>query len=88
MGGRGQHIVQRRQPLCHKEGDLLEGLALDDQLQVVAAAHQQHALHFVEGGDGSGNFVKATALLGADVQLDDGFHPVRPINVPLYQNIR
>ena len=34
MGGRGQHIVQRRQPLCHKEGDLLEGLALDDQLQV------------------------------------------------------
>ena len=67
MGGRGQHVVQRRQPLCHKKSDLLEGLALDDQLQVVAAAHQQHALHLVEGGDGGGNFVKAAALLGADV---------------------
>ena len=87
MGGRGQHVVQRRQPLCHKEGDLLEGLALDDQLQVVAAAHQQHALHLVEGGDGSGNFVKAAALLGADVQLDDGFHPVHAGLLPVHEGL-
>ena len=35
MGGRGQHIVQRAQPLCHKQGDLLERLALDDQLCII-----------------------------------------------------
>ena len=26
VGGGGQHVIQRAQALCHKQGDLLEGL--------------------------------------------------------------
>ena len=87
MGGGGQHIVQRRKALCHEQGDLLEGLALDHQLQVVAAAHQQHALHLVKGGNGGCDLVKAAALLGADVQLDDGLHTVDPGLFPVHKGL-
>ena len=87
MSGGGQHIVQRRKPLCHKQGDLLEGLSLDHQLQVVPAAHQQHALHLVKGGDGGGDLVKAAALFGADVQLDDRLHAVHLGLFPVHKGL-
>src|SRR5699024_11941767 len=55
--------------------------------QVVAAAHQQHAFHVVEGGDGGGDLVKAAALLGGDMQLDDGLDPVGAHLLPVHQGL-
>ena len=72
MGGGGKHRVQRGKALGYKHSQLLEGLAVNRDRQVVAAAHQIDALHFVERQNGAGDLVKPQIPLGSDFQLNQG----------------
>ena len=87
MRGRAQHVVQRAQPLCHEQCNVLKALAAHHQRKVVPSAHQHHAVHLVKAGDVGRNLVKAAVPLGRNAQLDDGLHPVGSGLVPVDQRL-
>lgn len=56
----------------HKRGDLEEILGLDDDGEVVAAAHEKAVADLVEARDAAGHAIEATAGFGGDSDFDEG----------------
>ena len=87
MAAGGSDALDGGQAGGHEVGYVLQGLALDDDQQVEAAAHEVHGAHLVEAVDALGDGIKAHFPLGGQVDLDDGGHRVVPELLPVDEGI-
>jgi hypothetical protein len=71
VGGGGEHAAEGAELFSDEVGDIEEVFALDEDGEVVTAAHQEALAHLVKLGDAACETVKATFALGGDAHFDE-----------------
>ena len=65
------HAVDAGEALVDEAGHLVEIVGRDDDEEVVAAGHEEAALHLFEAGDAFGDTVEAADAFGANLNFDN-----------------
>ena len=71
MGGSGKHSFEGREPLAHERRHFAQRPPLDEQQQIVRAAHQVSRAHLGKAPDTLRDGVKAPLALWGHLHLDD-----------------